>query len=495
MITTEELFNLIEEYLFAFPSTEDAIKHIFNNDINSYTKLDEKEIERRVNNNLIKYFKKQFKSNKLPTIIKKYIKSNKLKRLSKLDMQFLDNIIYKTEYEVTYEDLEKLLNIKQISNYLKVSAKEELELVVKLRQFIKLQEAAEEEKEESVEPTQEKSVEPTEEEYDGVNIEKIYERDSRRYKLLSREEERYYLKKYQEEDDKEAFDILIGSNQGLCKKIARRYEGRGLSKLDLIQEGNIGLIKCLEKFDLKRETKLSTYAMWWIDQSVQKAVKDKSKTIRVPVHVQDGQDKLNRVESAYMRKFGYEPTIEELAELSGFTKEKIKELKDSEFRMVSFDKKVQTDDDSGSTLGDFIKSEILTPEEILEEESEKELLNNYLERLAKDKNVGDGGRQEQIIRLRFGIELYNETTYELIRRAGFEVKDKYKLEDVGKIFGVTRERIRQLEAKAIKTLKKYGFSYKKELESNGKISVPEKGRTLVKNKRKYTRRKQKEKEE
>lgn len=465
MITTEELFELIEKYLFAFSSKEDAIKHIFNNDLNFYTKLDEKEIEKRINKNLIKYFRKQFESNKLPTLIKKYIKSNKLKRLSKNDMMFLDNIIIETEYEVTYEDLEKLLKIKQIEKYLKVAVKDEIELVEKLREFIELQESEEEVEEEE---------EEKEEEYDGADIEKLYERDAKRYELLTKEQERYYIKKYQEEDDPEAFDILVGSNQGLCKKVAARYEGRGLSKLDLIQEGNFGLMKCLKKFDLKRDTKLSTYAMWWIDQAMQKGIKDLGRTIRIPVHIIDSQDKLNRIENKFIATHGYEPTIEELVELTGFAAEQIKKLKDSDLKMVSFDKKVQTDDDSGSTLGEFIKSDIETPEELADIAADHDVLEGYLERLITDQNEKDGKREAQILRLRFGIELYNDESYRLIKKAGLEVKDKYILEDVAKMFGVTRERIRQLQNRGINTIIKYSIPYKRQLEVDDSIQYKKK---------------------
>ena len=484
MITTDKLFELIDEYIFALPSKKEIIKHIFNNDIKSFTTMNQDEIEKKVNRNLLRYFKKQFESNKLPNIIEKYIKTKKSKELSKEDMSFLDNIIIETEYEVTYEDLETLLNIKEINDYLSSTTKDTIELVEKLRQFIEIQD--EEEKEDNT----------TTEEYDGTDIEKLYERDCKRYNLLTYEEERYYLKKYQEEKDFDAYDILVGSNQGLCKKIARKYEGRGLSKLDLIQEGNIGLIKSLDNFNLKRETKLSTYAVWWIDQAARKALRDKGKTIRIPVHVQEEQNKLRMVENKYIAEHGTEPTIEELSELSGFTFDKIQELRKNELKMVSFDKKVSQEDDDGSTLGDFIKSDIETPEEIIDKNAEKELIEGYLQRLANDSNEKDGARKAQIIRLRYGIELYNVETYEIIRRSGFEVKDKYILEDVGKMFGVTRERIRQLEGKAIITLGRYGVPYMRELLSDGKTEVQEepKEKTPVKKKRKYTRRNKKEDE-
>ena len=481
MITTDKLFELIDEYIFAFPSKKEIIKQIFNDDIKSFTTMNQDEIEKKVNRNLLRYFKKQFESNKLPNIIEKYIKTKKSKELSKEDMSFLDNIIIETEYEVTYEDLETLLNIKEINDYLSSTTKDTIELVEKLRQFIEIQD--EEEKEDNT----------TTEEYDGTDIEKLYERDCKRYNLLTYEEERYYLKKYQEEKDFDAYDILVGSNQGLCKKIARKYEGRGLSKLDLIQEGNIGLIKSLDNFNLKRETKLSTYAVWWIDQAARKALRDKGKTIRIPVHVQEEQNKLRMVENKYIAEHGTEPTIEKLSELSGFTFDKIQELRKNELKMVSFDKKIQTDDDDGSTLGDFIKSDMESPEEIANKKADAELVEKFLQRLEKDPNVNDGKRSAQIIRLRFGLELYNEETYKLIEQAGFEVKDKYILEDIGKIFGITRERIRQIEAKTIRNLERYGVSFKRQLE-NGTFEEPISQKQKKKRKQ-YTYKKNKKEDE
>ena len=440
MITTEELFKLIENYLFAFSSKEEAIEVIFNNDIKSFTTKTPEEIEKEINRNLNKYFKKQFEDNKLIETVKKYIE-NSGKALSRKSMMFLDDILVNSEYDLTFEDIEKLLDIKELQVYLKASKNDKTSLVERIKEFQETQEL-------------EKELEniPEEAYYDTSDIENIYFADISRYKLLTAEEERYYLKKYLEEEDAEAFDILVGSNQGLCKKVARIYLNRGLSFLDLIQEGNIGLIKAIQRFDLSRPTKFSTYAMWWIRQAIKVAISDYSRTIRIPRNLGDVQEKIKKLEEAYESETGETLTIKQLSELTGIREERIKDAKRFELRMISFDKPVKEDEDE-STIGDFMVSDIIeTPEEIADKQAEHDTYELLFKILRESSNLTNPERSEQIMRLRMGIEVYNDETYRIIKKSGLPIKDKYTLEEVAQIYGITRERVRQLQEKCRKKM-------------------------------------------
>lgn len=478
MITTEELFKLIENYIFAFSSREELIKVAFNDNIDSFTTMDKETIEKKVNENLSKYFKQQFEEEKLIEIIKKYIET-KGRALSKKNVIFLDNILIDSGYELSYEDIQKLLEIKELVVYLNNAKKDETYLVEQIREFQELQEFEDEEEEHVVHKKN----------YEGEDIQEKYYSDVSGYGLLSAEEERYYLKKFQKEEDPDAFDKLVGCNQGLCQKVAKKYKNRGLPFLDLVQEGNIGLIKALKKFDLSKKTKLSTYAMWWIRQSIKRALYDQSRTIRIPVHLIEAQEKISKETEAFTSEMGREPTLEEIRELTGLTIEKIKEAqKVSKIKMVSFDKPVNDEESDAATLGDFLTSDDMeTPEEVEDIKSRRETLELLLKILREDKKFSPGPRTEKILRLRFGIELYNAETYRIIKRAGFPVKDKYILEEIGKMFGVTRERIRQIEAKGIDRLNFYARMRKLDAYSNEDIKFLQK-------KRKY-KKKEKEPEE
>lgn len=445
MITTEELFKLIENYIFAFSSREELIKVAFNDNIDSFTTMDKETIEKKVNENLSKYFKQQFEEEKLIEIIKKYIET-KGRALSKKNVIFLDNILIDSGYELSYEDIQKLLEIKELVVYLNNAKKDETYLVEQIREFQELQEFEDDEEDHVVHKKN----------YEGEDIQEKYYSDVSGYGLLSAEEERYYLKKFQEEEDPDAFDKLVGCNQGLCQKVAKKYKNRGLPFLDLVQEGNIGLIKALKKFDLSKKTKLSTYAMWWIRQAIKRALYDQSRTIRIPVHLIEAQEKISKETEAFTSEMGREPTLEEIRELTGLTIEKIKDAQKADLRMVSFDKPVNDEESDAATLGDFLTSDDMeTPEEMEDKKSDHETLKLLLDILREDKKFSLGRRAEQIIRLRFGYELYNTETFKIINRSGLPVKDGYILEEVGKMYGVTRERIRQIEGKAIDRLEFY----------------------------------------
>ena len=461
MISTEELFKLIENYIFAFSSKEELIKVVFEDDIDSFTTMTEEEIEKKVNENLSKYFNKQFEEEKLIEIIRKYIDS-KGKALSKKNVIFLDNIIIDSGYELSYEDIQKLLEIKELLVYLNNAKKDDTYLVEQIKEFQELQELEEDEEEKVVHKKN----------YEGEDIVEKYYSDVSGYGLLTAEEERYYLKKFQEEEDPDAFEKLVLCNQGLCQKVARKYKNRGLSFLDLVQEGNLGLIKALQKFDLSKKTKLSTYAMWWIRQAIKRALNENSRTIRIPTHLIEIQEKISRATEVFYNDNGREPTIKEISELTGFTEQKIREAKKAEIRMVSFDKPVNDEESDASVLGDFLTSDdIETPEQLADKQAEHDAYELLFKLLREESGFSNVDRMEQIIRLRMGIEMYNDETYRIIKKSGFPVKDVYILEDVGKMFGVTRERIRQVQKKGIDQMSFYQAKYNINIFENKKYKA------------------------
>lgn len=256
---------------------------------------------------------------------------------------------------------------------------------------------------------------------------RMYLKEIGKVELLTADEEKA-LAQRRDEGDKEARDHLAEANLRLVVSIAKRYTGRGLSFLDLIQEGNLGLLKAVEKFEWEKGFKFSTYATWWIRQSITRAIADQARTIRIPVHMVETINKTIRVQRQLVQELGREPEIEELAAETDMSPEKVRNIMRISQHPVSLEKPIGEEEDSH--LGDFIPDDdIPSPEQQASFTLLKEQLNEVLGTLVK--------REEKVLRLRFGLDDGRPRT----------------LEEVGKEFGVTRERIRQIEAKALRKLR------------------------------------------
>jgi RNA polymerase primary sigma factor len=258
---------------------------------------------------------------------------------------------------------------------------------------------------------------------------RMYLKEIGKVPLLTAEEE-VSLARRIERRDMEAKRKLIEANLRLVVSIAKRYVGRGMLFLDLIQEGNLGLIRAVEKFDYRKGYKFSTYATWWIRQAITRAIADQARTIRIPVHMVETINKLIRVQRQLLQDIGREPTPEEIAAEMGTTPQKVREILKISQEPVSLETPIGEEEDS--QLGDFIEDEDATmPVEAVSEIMQKEELSQVLGTLTH--------RERKVIELRFGLKGEHPRT----------------LEEVGQKFGVTRERIRQIEAKTLAKLKSY----------------------------------------
>ena len=280
--------------------------------------------------------------------------------------------------------------------------------------------------------------EPTEEELEnielavpeGISIEdpvRMYLKEIGKVPLLSADEERELAQKM-EKGDKEAKKRLAEANLRLVVSIAKRYVGRGMLFLDLIQEGNLGLIKAVEKFDYRKGYKFSTYATWWIRQAITRAIADQARTIRIPVHMVETINKLIRVQRQLLQELGREPYPEEIAVKMNLPVERVREIQKISQEPVSLETPIGEEEDSH--LGDFIQDDnVPVPADAAAETMLKEQLDEVLQTLTD--------REKKVLRLRFGLDDQRART----------------LEEVGKEFDVTRERIRQIEAKALRKLR------------------------------------------
>ena len=265
---------------------------------------------------------------------------------------------------------------------------------------------------------------------EGVSIEdpvRMYLKEIGKVSLLTADEE-IELAKRMEQGDEEAKKRLAEANLRLVVSIAKRYVGRGMLFLDLIQEGNLGLIKAVEKFDYHKGFKFSTYATWWIRQEITRAIADKARTIRIPVHMVETINKLIRVSRQLLQELGREPTPEEIAAELDMPVERVREILKISQEPVSLETPIGEEEDSH--LGDFIQDDnVPVPAEAAAQTLLKEQLDEVLDTLTE--------REQKVLRLRFGMDDGRART----------------LEEVGKEFNVTRERIRQIEAKALRKLR------------------------------------------
>ena len=256
---------------------------------------------------------------------------------------------------------------------------------------------------------------------------RMYLKEIGRIPLLSSEEE-IELAKRMEEGDEEAKKKLSEANLRLTVSIAKRYSGRGMQFLDLIQEGNLGLIKAVEKFDYRKVYKFSTYATWWIRQSITRAIADQARTIRIPVHMVETMNRVNRTSRRLLQEYGREPTPEEIAEAMNLPVERVLEISKISQEPVSLETPIGEEEDSH--LGDFIQDEHIP---VPADEAAHTLLREQLEKVMDTLSE----REQKVLALRFGLEDGKPHT----------------LEEVGREFQVTRERIRQIEAKALRKLR------------------------------------------
>jgi RNA polymerase primary sigma factor len=254
----------------------------------------------------------------------------------------------------------------------------------------------------------------------------LFLNEAGRYPLLTAAQE-VELAKAIESGDKRAKDLLVNSNLRLVVSIAKRYQGHGLTLLDLIQEGIIGLIRAAEKFDWRKGFKFSTYATWWIRQAVQRGVANKARTIRIPVHIVEREQKIARAERELVATLERTPTIDEISERSKIPVKQVREVQSAARAVASLDKSVGSDD--SAAFGDLFASQERSPEEQVEVELTEKALH---------KAVADlGEREQQILNLRYGL-------------TGTE--DPKSLEEIGRILGITRERVRQIEGEALRRL-------------------------------------------
>jgi RNA polymerase primary sigma factor len=254
----------------------------------------------------------------------------------------------------------------------------------------------------------------------------LFLNEAGRWPLLTKEEE-IELAKRIERGDPEAKERMINSNLRLVVSIAKRYQGHGLSLLDLIQEGIIGLIRAVEKFDWRRGFKFSTYATWWIRQAVQRGVANKSRTIRIPVHIADREQRIARAERTLAPKLGRQPTEEEVAEHAKLPLKQLREVRQAARAITSIDRPVGEKNDAA--LGDLFASEQAQPEEELTVSLEQDVLRRAVAQLPE--------REREVVKRRYGLN---------------GDRDPASLEAIGRELGLTRERVRQIEASALERL-------------------------------------------
>ncbi|MCD6450092.1 MAG: RNA polymerase sigma factor RpoD [Thermotogaceae bacterium] len=328
---------------------------------------------------------------------------------------------------ITYEDIDKAFppEFEGFTSDLIERIYEELE-----KENIKILEKDPSESAEESEDIEELLKEGGPETFDNTSLKdpiKMYLREIGKIPLLTPSQERELARRAQA-GDKRAREKLINSNLRLVVSIAKRYIGRGLPFLDLIQEGNIGLLKAVEKFDWKRGYKFSTYATWWIRQAITRAIADQARTIRIPVHMVETINKLSKIINEFYKENGRQPTLEELAKLMDKPVEKIVDIMEAAKEIISLESPIG--DDNGSTIGESVPDETITSPK---KDAIRMLIKQEVERILDTL----GPREAMVLKMRYGL---------------LDGKAK-TLEEVGQYFNVTRERIRQIEVKALRKLR------------------------------------------
>jgi len=326
----------------------------------------------------------------------------------------IDNCLFSSDEELNSTIIEKLYEEAEKNGIEIIEGEEE-------------ESSKEEEEEEEVIPGKEEKQLSYESSAFTDSI-KMYLKEIGKIRLLTSSEERRYAKLAQEGNENAKKNLAI-ANLRLVVSIAKKYVGRGLSFLDLIQEGNIGLMKAVEKFDWKRGYKFSTYATWWIRQAITRAIADQARTIRIPVHMVETINKVNKIARQFVQEHGREPTVDELAELTDKTPDKVREILRVSRTPISLEAPINTMDED-SLLGDFIEDkELISPEESASQMLLKEEIWRVINTLST--------REAEVLKMRYGL-----------------IDGKCKtLEEVGQMLGVTRERVRQIEVKALRKLR------------------------------------------
>lgn len=360
-------------------------------------------------------------------------KSKEVGSISKKDREIVMKLIAKGKKEGLLTSKEIIDTLEEID----LNAKEIDDLYLRFEEMdIEIAGADEEailidDKEDDVDPEEDEEVDTRiSVSAASINVDdpvRMYLKEIGKVPLLSADEE-VALAKRIENGDVQAKQELAEANLRLVVSIAKRYVGRGMLFLDLIQEGNLGLMKAVEKFDYTKGFKFSTYATWWIRQAITRSIADQARTIRIPVHMVETINKLVRIQRQLVQEIGREPTAEEIAEEMGIEVEKVREIIKISQEPVSLETPIGEEEDS--SLGDFIPdNEIISPEEAATFYMLREELTEVLSTLTP--------REESVLRLRFGLDDGRPRT----------------LEEVGTVFDVTRERIRQIEAKALRKLR------------------------------------------
>ena len=453
-----EVFILNNIYMFSFTlNSKNAIESLFPEGIHDYLDYGEDNLKKLILNRIVLYFEKQFENKKLPQLFKKYIEYNRKEVLTAGDFVLFDELLSKMDYELSFDDVSKITSNEKVKKFLdnKIS-KEILDTNDFLGQLYEFVNIGIEEKDQEIDINA----------ISDDNV-KLFKNDMRFYSMLTPEQEKMYTIKYKETRDPEAKEMLICCNQRLVWSEAARFMNRGLEFLDLISEGNIGFMKALDRFDPDLGYKLSTYITWWVRQAIRRAIHEKGKTIRYPVHLGERFSKLSRIENILRQELQRTPTDEEVLnlwnELSNskktMTLERIKELRNYKDNSdpISLNKIEGNDDDC--ELVDFIADEgAVDPVKYSEEIDIKLLLDKALDELSIFKTEEGNKRASQMVRMREGI--FNEETIRILEKLGKNtIPREMTLWEIADIYGISGERVRQIVEKAKRGMKKYLLPY------------------------------------